>query len=35
MNQRRTQNAALMARRVQGTVIFDNTPRAANVDAIR
>jgi hypothetical protein len=35
MNQRRTRNAALMPPRVHGTVIFDNTPRAANTDAIR
>jgi hypothetical protein len=36
MNQRRTRNAtAPVARRVHGTVIFDNTPSAANTDRIR
>ena len=36
MNQRRGRNAAaLTPPRVHGTVIFDNTPSAANVDAIR
>jgi hypothetical protein len=35
MNQRRVRTAALMPARVHGTVIFDNTPRAANIDAIR